>query len=77
MKKHAAMIAPNAVKEFDPMDAVQIIVQSLDQYFDNNGDFLDVAARRIVADLEFHHFKIIKFEIGGAADATPAVATLT
>ena len=48
-----------------PSDAEQVIARSLDN-FDGDDfydpDFIGIAAHRIVADLEFHHFKIIKLE---------------
>lgn len=47
------------------LTAEQIIMQALDGF--NSDDFCDenyltAAAQRIIADLEFRHFKIIKLE---------------
>ena len=47
------------------LTAEQIIMQALDNFNSDDfcdGNFLPVAAQRIIADLEFRHFKIIKLE---------------
>ena len=47
------------------MDAKEIIARALDDY--DTDDFIsvewsEIAAHRIVSDLAFHHFKIVKLE---------------
>lgn len=48
-----------------PPDIEQLIAKSLDEFNVEDfvhPDFNGIGAHRIVSDLEFHHFKIIKLE---------------